>query len=93
MDDIHYINPLWRLADPLTVKQAAVLIAGLDPNKISFRADGSAYFHEEHDDKRVAWVDTALAALTNAINGGNLKAKVTTPPLKSFKKYLTGFLM
>jgi hypothetical protein len=84
MSDFTNINPLWRLADPLTVKQAAVLIAGFDPNKVSFRADGSAYFHSENDDTSIVWVDTAFAALTNAINGGNLKAKINYPAEPQF---------
>lgn len=79
MDDIHYINPLWRLADPLTIEQAAALIAGNDPNIIRFNAYGGVYFENENgltDSNGSHWVQTALAALKNAVNSGKLRARL-----------------
>lgn len=76
--DFKDINPLWRLADPLTVEQAAALIAGFDPGSVCFNPDGSAYFREIEtgltDSLGIADVITAFAALVNAINSGKLKA-------------------
>jgi hypothetical protein len=71
------IKPLWKLADSLTVRQAAALIAGYDPSAV----DASGDFFCDRDTGRtdsggIAWVHAAFAALTNAINGGSLKATV-----------------
>ncbi|QBQ56109.1 hypothetical protein [Nitrosococcus wardiae] len=77
--DFKEINPLWSLADPLTVQQAAALIAGFDPNAVRFNSDDAAYFENETgltDSYSIAWVQTAFAALTNAINGGKLRATI-----------------
>jgi hypothetical protein len=82
MRDIEDINPLWRLADPLTVEQAAALIAGYDPNVVRYNAyDGGVYFENERgytytDSNGDHWVQTALAALKNAVNSGKLKARL-----------------
>ena len=68
--DFNTINPLWSLADPLTVQQAAALIAGFDPNSVQFDADRAAWFENETgltDSDRISWVQTAFIALTNAI--------------------------
>jgi hypothetical protein len=78
-DDFHYITPLWQLADPLTVEQAAALIAGYDPNIVRFNADGGVYFENENgltDSNGGHWVQTALAALKNAVNSGKLRARL-----------------
>jgi hypothetical protein len=75
--DFKTINPLWSLSDPLTVQQAAALIAGIDPNAVRFNSNGAAWFESETgltDNGGIAWVKTAFAALTNAINGRKLKA-------------------
>lgn len=79
MNDFEYINPLWRLADPLTVEQAAALIAGYDPNMVRYNAYGGVYFEDERgltDSTGAHWVQTALAALKNAVNSGKLKARL-----------------
>lgn len=79
MNEFEYINPLWRLADPLTVEQAAALIAGYDPNVIRYNAYGDVYFQNESgftDYNGAHWVQTALAALRNAVNSGKLKARL-----------------
>jgi len=71
------INHLWSLVDPLTVKQAAALIAGFDPNAVDVCGD---YFKDVEtgltDSDGITWVQTALAALANAIDAGKLKATV-----------------
>jgi hypothetical protein len=79
MNDFEYINPLWRLADPLTVGQAAALIAGFDPNAVRFNIKGGVYFESETgltDSNGGSWVQTAYAALKNAVNSGKLKATI-----------------
>lgn len=79
MNGFEYINPLWRLADPLTVEQAAALIAGYDPNVIRYNAYGGIYFEDETgltDSNGSHWVQTALSALKNAVNAGKLKATI-----------------
>ena len=78
-DYFDYISPLWKLADPLTVEQAAALIAGFDPNLIRYNAYGGVYFESETgstDSNGSHGVQTAYSALKNAINGGKLKAKI-----------------
>ena len=78
MIDPTNINPLWRLADPLTVTQAAALIAGVDPNTVIWRdsfypliksGDNEIYREHLHE------IEIAFAALRNAINAGNLATK------------------
>jgi hypothetical protein len=71
--------PLWSLADPMTVEQAAALIAGFDPNAVRFNMNEAAYFENETgltDSDNINWVQTAYAALKNAINGRKLKAQL-----------------
>lgn len=72
------INPLWRLANPLTIQQAAALIAGFDPNVVRFNANNAAWFEKEGltDSDNIGWVQTAFAALVNAINGRKLRARL-----------------
>ncbi len=73
------INPLWRLSDPLTVQQAAALIAGFDPNVVRFNSNDAAWFESETnltDSDGISWVQTAFAALVNAINARKLKATI-----------------
>jgi hypothetical protein len=71
-------NPLWSLADPLSVQQAAALLGGFDPNSIRFNTLGEAHLLEEtfplFSSEDLRWVQTAFAALVNAINGEKLKA-------------------
>lgn len=73
------INPLWRIADTLTVQQAAALIAEVDPSAIRFNLNNSASLANENGQvgsDGVLWVQTAFEALTNAISVGTLPAKV-----------------
>lgn len=75
--DFKSINPLWSLHDPLTVEQAAALIAGVDPMSV----DPSGEFFRDRetgltDSDGITWVHTAFAALTNAIDGGRLRAQL-----------------
>lgn len=71
------INPLWSLHDPLTVEQAAALIAGVDPTSVDPSGD---FFKDREtgltDSDGITWVQTAFTALTNAIDGGRLKAQL-----------------
>ncbi|MCC8401403.1 hypothetical protein LJ655_05750 [Paraburkholderia sp. MMS20-SJTN17] len=71
------INPLWSLVDPLTVEQAAALIAGFDPNAVD--ESGEWFKNRETgftDSDGITWVRTAFEALVNAINAGKLKATI-----------------
>jgi len=71
------INPLWSLSDPLTVDQAAAMIAGVDPNSIDPSGD---FFRDREtgqtDSDGITWVQAAYAGLVNAIRGKKLKVKV-----------------
>jgi hypothetical protein len=71
------INPLWRIVDPLTVSQAAALLAGVDPNYVTKDIE---YFTNPEtgftDSAGITLVRTAFAALTNAILDRKLSAKV-----------------
>ena len=75
--DFKEINPLWRLSDPLTVCDAAALIAGFDPNSVD--ASGNHFRNPETgltDSDGITGVKTALCALANAINARKLKATI-----------------
>jgi hypothetical protein len=77
--DFEEINPLWALSDPVTVQQAAALIAGFEPNAVRFNSNDVAWFESETgltDSGGITWVKTAFAALTNAILAGKLKATI-----------------
>ncbi len=71
------INHVWAFVDPLTVKQAAALFVGFNPNAVDVSGD---YFKDVEtgftDSDGITLVQTALAALVNAINAGKLKATV-----------------
>ena len=74
--DFKKIRSLWSLVDPLSVEQAAALIAGVDPNSIS--RDGE-YFQGatgDTDADGIGDVKTAMIALVNAINAGTLPADI-----------------
>lgn len=76
--DFKKINPLWHLADSLTIHQAAALIAGADPHWVVFCSDGGIYF----EDGGLRYVDedgnvgTAFSAIKSAIISGKLQAKI-----------------
>lgn len=79
IDDFNYISPFWRLADFLSVEQAAALIAGYDPNLIRYNYQGGVYFETETgltDTCGAHSVQTAFSALKNAVVGGKLKVKI-----------------
>ena len=65
MDKMDY----WRLCDELSVVQAALLIAGLDPAEFPYVMDWEA-------DKRPENFSATLAAFSHAINGGRLPATI-----------------
>lgn len=74
------IDPLWALNDPLTVEQAAALIAGEEPNAVVF-SDAKAWHFENPETGHtesvgISRVQTAYKALISAIMVGKLKAKV-----------------
>lgn len=71
------INPLWRLHDHYTVKQAAALVADFDPTSVD---ESGEYFRDPEtgltDSVGIAEVCTAFSALTTAIQAGTLKARI-----------------
>jgi hypothetical protein len=73
--DFKTVNQFWGLVDPLTVRQAAALIAGVDPNSVD---KSDEWFKDSEtgltDSDGITWVQTAFAGLVNAINGRKLKA-------------------
>lgn len=77
MKDFREIGPFWDLVDPLTVQQAAALIAGVDPESIS--PDGGYFLDRETGltcSDGIRHVMAAYLALENAINGQRLKARL-----------------
>jgi hypothetical protein len=71
------INRFWQLLDPLTVEQAAALIAGFDPNAVD--VSGNCFKSQEAgltDSDGMASVQAAFAGMVNAINGCKLKAEL-----------------
>ncbi len=71
------INPLWNLVDPLSVEDAAALIAGVDPHSID---ETRKYFRDPEsnmtDSSGIAWVRTAQTALANAVMAKHLNATI-----------------
>lgn len=71
------INPLWNLVDPLSVEDAAALIAGVDPHSID---ETRKYFRDPEsnmtDSSGIAWVRTAQTALENAVMAKHLNATI-----------------
>jgi hypothetical protein len=79
MENFETINPNWNLVDPLTIHQAAALMAGFDPNAVIFNADIAAWFENETGlttSGGIRCVQTTFVALTNAINARKLKARL-----------------
>jgi len=75
--NLETIDPLWSIADPLTVRQAAALIAGRDPNAVRFDSFDDGWFEDQAgcpDCEGAVRVRTAFTVLINAINAGKLKA-------------------
>ena len=68
MSDWKKISPLWDLSDAFTVREAAALIAGFDPNAVD---PSGKYFRnletDYTDSNGIAEVAVVLAALTKAI--------------------------
>ena len=81
MSDFKEINQNWKLADRLTVQQAAALIAGVEPGAVRFSNfdDGAPVFFEHEgytETDGIGDCRTAFEALKNAINDGRLKATI-----------------
>lgn len=77
--DFKGIDPLWRLCDPLTVHQAAALIAGWDPSVVRFHSNQAAWVQGEPDltdSNGTSRAQIAFSALVNAIMAGKIKAKI-----------------
>ena len=72
------IDSLWKCVDPLSVQQAAALIAGYDPNTVNYIEDRASVQNEHGltDGNASRAVQTALTALANAIKARTLKAKI-----------------
>ena len=68
----------WKNIDPLTVRQAAALIAGYDPNYVQYDQDGKPdHFRNEAnwtEVQGIGRVKAHFAGLTQAIRYGRLKA-------------------
>jgi len=67
----------WRLADPLTVQQAAALIAGHDPNHVRYEDSYPAYFETPDGITSTDGLEdmqATFSAISNAITDGKLKA-------------------
>ncbi len=75
--DFREINPLWALVDPLTVPQAAALMADVDPNAV---AEEGNFFRDRETgltcSDGIVYVQTAYTALVNAIEARNIKARL-----------------
>ena len=79
MDDQEWsISPTWGLVDPLTIQQAAALMADCDPNIVSFDESGQPLSFKDEiglaSRDRFNKVQTTFSALVNAINAKSLKA-------------------
>jgi hypothetical protein len=72
------INPLWSMVDPVSVEDAAALIAGFDPHSID---KARQFFRNREtnltDSDGITWVHTAQTALENAVMARHLKATLT----------------
>lgn len=74
------IDSLWYLVDPLSARDVSALIAGYEPTLICFDDQGPSYFLDERDmsdHTRIMRVKIAFIAVTNAILGDTLQAKIT----------------
>ena len=79
MSSFKKILRLWKLADTLTVQQAAALIAGVEPSAVVFDKDGTpqGFKHEGNTEANaIHGCQVAFNALKNDINGGKLKATI-----------------
>jgi hypothetical protein len=74
------ISPSWRLCDPLTVRDAAALIAGVEPDTVYFRDNYPEWFEKDGwtDTDGIEKVKAAYKALINAVTSGKLKAGIHT---------------
>ena len=77
----HYqINPTWNHVDPVTVEQAAALMAGVNPDDVVFnppRLKEPLYLKnnaKELGNEKVGEIRTCFTMLKNAITGAILKA-------------------
>lgn len=73
------IDPIWQLVDPLTLQEAAALVAGFDPNAVSFNINNNKHSTtsdtETINSRSNRKLETTLAALLNPIKAGTLKAQ------------------
>jgi hypothetical protein len=69
--DVTEIDPLWNLSDTFTVKDAAELIAGYDPEKLLFIDNIDP---EKNEAERR--VNVVFSAISGAINACKLKATI-----------------
>ncbi len=78
--DYREVNRLWALVDPLSVQQAAALIANVEPSSVVFASGVASYFQDPETGSNgtdgITWVNTSYIALINAISSKKLKAKV-----------------
>lgn len=76
------IDPAWRLVDPLSVTQAAVLIAGFDPNDVVEYREGIPAILQDEAGNTVAdaakTIKVIFYALKSAVLSGALSAKVVS---------------
>lgn len=78
--DFKDIDSLWRLVDPLTIPQAAALIAGVEPNTVVFENDEAKYFLDPEtgatDSVGISIVNAAYQGLISAIDSSKLSANL-----------------
>lgn len=71
MDEFEALDDLdfWRLCDELTIKEAALLVAGMSPAEFAAVENWSI-------DKRPPGYEAAKSAITNALRGGRIEGEV-----------------
>ena len=69
------IGRFWKTVDPITVMQAAALVAGLDPSTMKLSEREALLYAKDGLTGAVEDANSAFAAIRNAIETGKLKAK------------------
>ncbi len=67
--DVNYIDPLWHLADVLSLHDAAALVAGYNPHVVQLKRNDASF---QQDFPKIHAIETALG---NAVEFGYLKAE------------------
>ncbi len=72
---------MWALNDDLTVRDAAALVAGVDPTCVEYDQDEPSHFRDPvsnltSNGPAIVTVKAALKGITTAINSGKLKATI-----------------